>query len=204
MGLLCPGVAHSWCSLLSAVRLAALAGSPARSLRWELGAFTALAVDTSQCAARGSRTCRRSRTTVVVAAAHLGRCNHEVASARVGLVTHRLLATSEPQPLASALCSNFGELPESALCSRLWRSASCRCAARGRCCLEVARTRRRPLGLVTRSTPASPMPLRQPPLAAAHRLAVADERWLAPGLRAAVALPPLEPLAAERGLLPLL
>lgn len=31
--------------------------------------------------------------------------------------------------------------------------------------LEVARTRRRPLGLVTRSTPASPMPLRQPPLA---------------------------------------
>jgi hypothetical protein len=70
------------------------------------------------------------------------------------------------RPLTSARCSNSGGPPESALCSRLWRSASRRCCAtRGRCYPNVARTRRRPLGLVTRSTPASPMLLGQPPLA---------------------------------------
>ena len=39
------------------------------------------------------------------------------------------------------------------------------CTTRGRCCPEVARTRRRPLGLVTRSTLALPMLLWQSPLA---------------------------------------
>ena len=129
----------------------ALVGHALVSSAAEMGA-DALAAGSVQCVAQWSRTCRRNRTTVVVAAAHLGCCSHEVASARAGLVTHRLFATSEPQPLTPARCSNSGGPPESVLCSLLWRSASrCKptCCTSHRCfaptsCASKSPTRRSP------------------------------------------------------------
>ena len=185
--------------------------SPARSLRSELGACTALAlaVDTSQCCRPGgARTCLSRRC-------HGSQCSRSWHCAVRRSVEPHL----SPQPhdtlsslLAASAAAAAGPTRSphwpchpALACATSCRKRLPRCrTTRGRCCPEVAHTRRRPLGLVTRLTPASLMPLQQPPLAAARRLCQADGRRHAPGLRAFAALPPLEPLAAERGLPPLL
>ena len=106
---------------------------------------------------------------------------------------------------ASARCSNSGGLPESVLCSRL--AAAHLVAAVPLVAAVAPKSLARVAGL-SASSPDRRPPRRcyfgsrhSPPLVTLAGLMI---RRLAPGLRAAAALPPLELLAAERGLPPLL
>ena len=117
------------------------------SLRWELGAFTALAVDTLQCAARSRRSWINSQP--ALASSPSACMRHHLPHKTASLLHHSAAAAPQPTHRSASLllsahlllaaactliasqaastsvaCSNSGGSPEFALCSQLTCRAS--------------------------------------------------------------------------------